>query len=225
VVGVTAAYPPILAESLTESLARPGAERHARVFAGVLAQVPEARAFTARALAGCPAGAREALLLCVTELAANAVEHSASGEDGVFAVEVSRPADGVAYVAVIDAGAVLGLEKGSPAAGSLDAALEGGVVESAAVDSGAVDSGAVDSGAVDSGAVDSGAVDDIPESGRGLALVAAFSSRWGCCDVCGRGRTVWAEATWPVLVPLGGIPQQAPWKDVKARLTPGDGAA
>jgi len=192
---VTAAYPPILAESLTESLVRPGAERHARVFAGVLAQVPEARAFTARALAGCPAGARDALLLCVTELAANAVEHSASGEDGAFTVEVSRPADGVAYVAVTDAGAARGAAKGPLAAGSLDAALDGTVV------------------------------DDIPESGRGLALVAAFSSRWGCCDVCGGGRMVWAEATWPVLVPLGGIPAQAPWKGRKATSRPGDGAA
>ena len=197
---MTAAYPPILAESLTESRARPGAERHARVFAGVLAQVPEARAFTARALAGCPAGARDALLLCVTELAANAVEHSASGEDGVFAVEVCRPADGVAYVAVTDAGAALGHVEGSLAAGSLHATPEATVV-------------------------DSDAADDMPESGRGLALVAAFSSRWGCCDVCGGGQIVWAEATWPVLVPLAGIPQQASWKDVQATSTPGDGAA
>ena len=197
---MTAAYPPIMAESLTESLARPGAERHARVFAGVLAQVPEARAFTARALAGCPAGVRDALLLCVTELAANAVEHSSSGEGGAFAVEVSRPADGVAYVAVADAGAARGSGEGPLAAGSLDAALDGTVV-------------------------DGTVVDDIPESGRGLALVAAFSSRWGCCDVCGGARMVWAEATWPVLVPLGGIPAQAPWKGRKATRRPGGGAA
>ncbi len=45
------------------------------------------------------------------------------------------------------------------------------------------------------------------EGGRGLALVAAFTSRWGFADaVPGApghhpGRTVWAEATWPVAVP------------------------
>jgi anti-sigma regulatory factor (Ser/Thr protein kinase) len=208
VVGVTAAYPPILAESLTESLARPGAERHARVFAGVLAQVPEARAFTARALAGCPAGARDALLLCVTELAANAVQHSASGEGGAFAVEVSRPADGIAYVAVTDEGAARGPREMPPsAAGGLDEALDGAIVEDRRVDGISADG------------------DDMAESGRGLALVAAFSSSWGCYDACGGGRIVWVEATWPVLVPLGGIPYQAVWKGIEVRSAPGDGAA
>jgi anti-sigma regulatory factor (Ser/Thr protein kinase) len=44
------------------------------------------------------------LLVCVTELAANAIEHTLSGAGGAFTVEVARPADGVAYVAVTDAG-------------------------------------------------------------------------------------------------------------------------
>ena len=81
---------------------RPGAEHCARVFAGVPAQVPEARAFASRALTGCPA--REALMLCVTEFCANAIQHTASGAGGAFTVEVARPVDGVAYIAVTDAG-------------------------------------------------------------------------------------------------------------------------
>ena len=36
-------------------------------------------------------------------------------------------------------------------------------------------------------------------SGLGLALVAAAASRWGYGDA-GSGRTVWAEASWPVPV-------------------------
>jgi hypothetical protein len=41
------------------------------------------------------------------------------------------------------------------------------------------------------------------EGGRGLALVAALTSRWGWVDAC-PGRTVWAEACWPVGVPSPG---------------------
>jgi hypothetical protein len=47
------------------------------------------------------------------------------------------------------------------------------------------------------------------EGGRGLALVAACTSRWGFAggapaDPRGPGRTVWAEASWPVPVPSPG---------------------
>jgi serine/threonine-protein kinase RsbW len=38
------------------------------------------------------------------------------------------------------------------------------------------------------------------EGGRGLALVAACTSRWGYAEAY-PGRIVWAEASWPVLVP------------------------
>ena len=45
-------------------------------------------------------------------------------------------------------------------------------------------------------------LDSLAEGGRGLALVAACSSSWGYRDAdAGAGRVVWAEATWPVLVP------------------------
>ena len=76
--------------------------RRVRVFPGQPARLAEARVFVAAALAGCPA--RETLLTCVSELAANAIAHTASGAGGVFAVEVSRPADGRALIAVTDAG-------------------------------------------------------------------------------------------------------------------------
>ena len=80
----------------------PGRVRRVRVFPGEPGQVRAVRAFVACALAGCPA--RETLLTCVSELAANAIAHTASGAGGVFTVEVVQPAPGVARVAVSDAG-------------------------------------------------------------------------------------------------------------------------
>jgi anti-sigma regulatory factor (Ser/Thr protein kinase) len=95
------------------------------------------------------------LLTCVSELATNAIEHTESGRGGMFTVEVGRPRDGEAFVAVTDDGA--------PTAPSVTAAEE------------------------------------LAEGGRGLALVAASTSRWGFRD-SPHGRTVWAEVTWPVSV-------------------------
>ena len=70
-----------------------------------------------------------------------------------------------------------------------------------------------------------GAVDDLPVCGLGLALVAAAASCWGYSDA-GAGRTVWAEASWPVPVASDGSAVSRPprftaergWRD-------GDGAA
>jgi serine/threonine-protein kinase RsbW len=150
VIEVTAAYP--------VAPPGPGPARLVKVFRGEPRQVPAARAFVAAALADCPA--REILSACVSELAANAVAHTASGAGGVFAVEVSRPAEGIALVAVTDLGG-----PGEPAIRLWKAE------------------------------------DEFAESGRGLVLVAACSSRWGYRDAGGgRGRTVWAESTWPVAV-------------------------
>ena len=126
----------------------------ARTFRGTPASVPEARRFVAELLAGCPA--REVLMTCVSELCANAVVHTASGNGGAFIVEVDLPRDGVARIAVTDQGG-----PSLPAAGHLDLMAEGG---------------------------------------RGLAMVAACTSRWGYADA-DPGRTVWAEACWPVPVP------------------------
>lgn len=157
---MTAAYP--------VPPAAPGPVRRVRVFPGEPGQVRKVRAFVSCALAGCPA--RDALLTCVSELAANAITHTVSGAGGVFTVEVIRPAPGVARVAVTDAGGICEpvIRRGDE-------------------------------------------TDDLlclAECGRGLALVAACSSRWGYRDADadadadgGAGRIVWAEATWPVLVP------------------------
>ncbi len=134
-----------------------------RTFRGTPASVPEARRFVAELLAGCPA--REVLMTCVSELAANAVTHTASGDGGVFIVEVACPRDGMARLSVTDEGG-----PSVPAAGALGAP---------------------------------GALDLAAESGRGLALVAACTCRWGYADAY-PGRTVWAEACWPVGVPSPG---------------------
>jgi serine/threonine-protein kinase RsbW len=134
----------------------------ARTFRGTPASVPEARRFVAELLAGCPA--REVLMTCASELCANAVVHTASGNGGVFILEVDLPRDGVARIAVTDQGG-----PSLPAAGHLDLMAEGG---------------------------------------RGLAMVAACTSRWGYIDAYS-GRTVWAEACWPVSVPTPRQPAPA----------------
>ena len=135
--------------------------RWLRVFPGVPAQVAEVRQFVAFLLDGCPA--REALVSCASELSANAVVHTASGDGGFFTVEVSYPRSGLARVSVTDAGGPT-----KPAAG---APVTDGVSDDE--------------------------IGDLPTCGLGLALVAGAASRWGYTDV-GSGRTVWAEAAWPV---------------------------
>ena len=141
----------------------------ARTFRGVPASVPEARWFVAELLAGCPA--RETLVTCVSELCANAIAYTASGQGGVFIVEVDCSRDGTARVAVTDEGS-----DSVPAPGTLDLMAEGG---------------------------------------RGLAMVAACTSRWGYADAH-PGRTVWAEASWPVGVPSPGRPVGRPDRSRRA---------
>jgi anti-sigma regulatory factor (Ser/Thr protein kinase) len=159
--------------------------RWLRVFAGTLAQVGEARRFVACLLEECPA--RDALVSCASELAANAVVHTGSGHGGFFTVEVSCPRSGVVRVSVTDAGGPT-----EPAAGS----------------------------PVDAEAADED-VDDLPVCGLGLALVAASSSCWGYYEV-GPGRTVWAEASWPVAVLAA---HRAPWATGPRGWIDGGGAA
>ena len=179
---MTAAYPVIPAV--------PEPVRWACVFPGAPAQVREARRFVARVLAGCPA--RETLVTCVSELCTNAIEHTASGDGGVFAVEVLLPGEGVARIAVTDAGAATGPDPGR------SRRHEAG---------------------------------DLAEGGRGLALVAACTSRWGYRDAGAGaplpGRTVWAEATWPVAVPdtWSEAPRPTRASTVRRDWRGGDGAA
>jgi hypothetical protein len=71
---------------------------------GIAAAVPAARRFTAESLTGCPRAGD--LVLAVSELASNAVAHSASGEGGTFTIRV-RTAPRWARVEVADAGPAL----------------------------------------------------------------------------------------------------------------------
>jgi anti-sigma regulatory factor (Ser/Thr protein kinase) len=147
----------------------------------------EVRRFVSCLLAGCPA--RDALVSCASELAANAVVHTASGAGGFFSVEVACPRTGVARVSVTDAGGPTEPRAGKP------------VIDEPAD------------------------VGDLPVSGLGLALVAARASHWGFSDARA-GRTVWAEATWPVAVVSDGL--AAPCKPrvtSKRGWRGGDGAA
>jgi serine/threonine-protein kinase RsbW len=115
--------------------------------------------------------ARDTLVTCISELCTNAIRHTSSGDGGVFVVEVIRPRVGVACVSVTDAGGP-GEPRVRPAPRRFDGLLEY-----------------------------PDDVSDLAEGGRGLALVSALSSRWGYCRARSGGRTVWAEATWPVAVP------------------------
>ncbi len=72
-----------------------------RILAGAHDQVREARLFVGRALGGCPV-ADDAVLL-VSELATNAIVHTASGQGGKFIVTVYRD-DTRARVEVMDDG-------------------------------------------------------------------------------------------------------------------------
>ena len=103
-------------------------------------------------------------MICVSELATNAIAHTASGRGGLFTVEVDCPREGVARIAVTDAGGAFPRPDALPVPGEIMA-----------------------------------------EGGRGLAMVAACTSRWGYADApCGPGHTVWAEACWPVGIPSAG---------------------
>jgi serine/threonine-protein kinase RsbW len=154
---VTGAYPVLHVGSFGSTGPGRSARPWTRTFRGTAASVPEARRFVAELLLGCPA--REVLMTCVSELCANAIEHTDSGNGGVFVVEVDLPRSGVARIAVTDEGG-----PSLPATGSLDLMAEGG---------------------------------------RGLAMVAACTNRWGYADAH-PGRTVWAESCWPVPVPAPG---------------------
>lgn len=50
-----------------------------------------------------------------------------------------------------------------------------------------------------------GSLNLMAEGGRGLAMVAACTSRWGFAEAY-PGRIVWAEASWPIPVPSPGGP-------------------
>jgi serine/threonine-protein kinase RsbW len=192
---VTGAYPVLQAGSSGLADSDRPARPWVRTFPGVAASVPEARRFVTGLLTGCPA--REVLVVCVSELSTNAIVHTASGNGGVFTVEVELPRDGTARISVTDAG-----RPSLPAAGRPSLPAAGSPRRSAPLDPASPFDAAA--------ALDPAATLDVPapvesmaEGGRGLALVAACTSRWGYVDAH-PGRTVWAEACWPVPVPPPG---------------------
>jgi serine/threonine-protein kinase RsbW len=89
-----------------------------RVFPGRPEQVAHARQFVAQTLAGCPV--IDKAVLCVSELAANALVHTASGNDGEFEIVVCR-GQASALIAVYDDGSAT-----PPIARGLDATSEDG---------------------------------------------------------------------------------------------------
>jgi serine/threonine-protein kinase RsbW len=64
-----------------------------------------------------------------------------------------------------------------------------------------------------------GRPDLMAEGGRGLAMVAACTTRWGFREAY-PGRTVWAEVGWPVAVPSPGRPQEVTGRPQKATGRP-----
>ncbi len=150
--------------------------RWRRVFPGQEAELRRVRCWLAELLPSGPVC--EDVVTVAIELAANAVRHTASGDDGFFAVELTwPPRPATVRVAVADGGArtaphlipgtdplgpgPLGLE--SPAIGPLTADALGS--------------------------------DQLSEHGRGLRLVRALAERTGACGDH-RGRLVWAEIRW-----------------------------
>jgi len=89
-----------------------------RAFSGCRDQVARARQFVAAELAGCPV--IDEAVLCVSELATNAVMHTASGDGGKFEVIVQRWPS-LARVSVCDQGSA-----GTPTARPLDLVAESG---------------------------------------------------------------------------------------------------
>jgi hypothetical protein len=69
-------------------------------------------------------------------------------------------------------------------------------------------------------------LDLMAQGGRGLAMVASCTSRWGFREAY-PGRTVWAEACWPVAVPSPGRREKVTGRalQVPPRVPPPDGAA
>jgi hypothetical protein len=193
---VTGAYPVLHVGSFGPAGRAQPARPWVRTFRGTPASVSEARRFVAELLAGCPA--REVLMTCVSELCTNAITHTASGNDGAFTVEVDLPRPGVARIAVTDEGgpSLPTPARLDPTPGRLDPTPGrlGPTPGRPDPSAGRPDPSA---GRPDPSA---GRPDLMAEGGRGLAIVAACTSRWGYADA-DRGRTVWAEACWPVPVP------------------------
>ena len=170
--------------------------RWRRVFPGQEEEIRNTRYWLAGLLPDYPS--RADVLTVASELAANAVRHSASGRGGYFAVEISwlaRPA--TIRIAVADGGgpaSPAGLAAlRAPGTGPFAGSLPGASLP---------------------------AVESLTESGRGLRLVRALALRAGLCGD-ERGRLVWADVRWDTDdQPEPGFPDgyRAALRDVQAVL-------
>jgi serine/threonine-protein kinase RsbW len=79
-------------------VAKPGM----RVFLGSMREIRSVREFVAETVDGCPAA--DDVILLVSEIAANAVVHTASGKDGGTFTVVVHPGDAMIRVEVHDGG-------------------------------------------------------------------------------------------------------------------------
>lgn len=159
-----------------------------RSFPGIAECLSEVRRFTAAVLGDRPGV--DLVVLVTSELAGNAILHTASGDPGgQFVVHIAAFADRW-QIRVDDAGG-----PGYP--------RFGGAPSSAAADFGGLDGGLDGQDGLDghdglNGLDDIAAFDiaGLAEAGRGLALVAAISRAWG---VLGDeyARAVWAEIPHP----------------------------
>ena len=168
--------PPLVTPRAGPVMPPPPVLRWRRVFPGQEAELRRVRYWLAELLPSGPA--REDVVTVAVELAANAVRHTASGDDGFFAVELTWPRRPVTVrVAVADGGARSAphLAPGTDPLGPGPLGLE-----------------SPGSGPLTAGQL---ASDQLSEHGRGLRVVQALAGRTG---VCGdhRGRLVWAEIMW-----------------------------
>ena len=172
---------PVVLKAMPAPPPPPPVQRWRRVFPGREAELRRVRSWLAELLPGGPS--REDVVTVAIELTANAVQHTASGAQGFFAVELTwqtRPV--TVRVAVADGGArtsphlMPGTDPLGPGPLSLDAP---GI-------------GPFSTGSL---SLDQLGSDQLSEHGRGLRVVRALAERTG---VCGdhRGRLVWAEIRW-----------------------------
>jgi len=200
--------------------------RWRRVFPGHEQELRNARYWLAGLLPDYPA--RADVLTIATELAANAVRHSASGWDGYFAVELSWLAwPATIRIAVADGGGPAS-PAGLAALSTLDRVPAGpgdpgtGPPGPLRPETGPLVAGLPGTGPLVAGLPGTGlpGAEALTESGRGLRLVRALALRAGMCGD-ERGRLVWADVWWDTGdQPEPGVPDgyRAALRDVQAVL-------
>lgn len=140
-----------------------------RRFRGEPDQISLVRDFVRRHLErhDCPGAALDDILLCVTETATNAIQHTSSGSGGHFTVLLHTNGS-AARVEVLDEGQVTAANEGC---------------------------GGCDGDVFDGAGDEDDEYDELPPGGMGLRLVSAHSDRMGYQEA-GRCGVAWFERTW-----------------------------